>query len=136
MDQPSYIEPSFDLRSLHKLLMNDGVSTKEKIAGLLGLHIKFWHASHSDMHRMLYRAGLGKEVLDLLKPALDRCPECRAMKATLTKPLVRIRSAEYFNERVQTDLFFLWAPSRCYIILIDECIRYCLAAPLERRTAQ
>ena len=51
----------------------------------------------------------------------------------MSKPIVKARLSEHFNQRVQTDLFFLW--ERTYIILIDECIRYAVVAHLENKTA-
>ncbi len=133
VDQPTYIEPSFDIRLLKKQLNDPNVSKKEKIAGLLGLHIKFWHASLSDMSRMLYRGGHGKDVLDLLPEVLKRCKECQERARTMSKPLIKASLATHFNDRVQTDLFFLW--DRCYVIMVDECIRYCIAARMENKTA-
>ena len=49
---------------------------------------------------------------------------------------MKAKFAERFNQRVQTDLFFLWDPPRTYIMLIDECIRYCVTAYLETKTAE
>ena len=107
VDQPTYIEPSFDIRELHRKLCSPFTTDKEKIAGLLGLHIRFWHASAQDMRRMLYRVGHCKAVVALVDKVVQSCPECAAYARKLTKPLIRMRLAEHFNLRVQTDLFFL-----------------------------
>ena len=136
LDQPTYIEPSFDLKALKKLLTDVNATEKSKIAGLLGLHLKFWHATVPDMQRMLYRGGFGKDVLELLPRVLQSCADCLEWASKLTRPVMKAKFAEHFNQRVQTDLFFLWDPPRTYIMLIDECIRYCVTAYLETKTAE
>ena len=49
----------------------------------------------------------------------------------MTKPLVKARMVEHFDYRVQTDLYFVW--DKTYIILIDECIRYCTATRINSK---
>ena len=41
--------------------------------------------------------------------------------------------SEHFNYRVQTDLFFIF--DKTFIILVDECIRWCLVEELSRKAA-
>ena len=48
-------------------------------------------------------------------------------------PLIKASVAEHFNHRVQTDLFFIF--EKTCVILIDECIRYCVVEILQRKTA-
>ena len=69
----------------------------------------------------------------MVEVVVRSCPECAAYARKLTKPLIRIRMAEHFNYRVQTDLFFLW--NLTFVILVDECIRYCICEELPDRTA-
>ena len=79
---PTYIEPSFDIKRLRKILEDPEVSEREKLAGLLGLHIKFWHASAADMHRMMQKTRHGKVVLDLIPEVIKLCEECVDRKRT------------------------------------------------------
>ena len=66
LDQPTYIEPSFDLRALRKELDDPEVPEARKLSGLLGLHIKIWHAPATELQKMLYRAGHGRDVIELI----------------------------------------------------------------------
>ena len=70
------------------MFLNPKSTEKEKIAGLLGLHVKFWHAPLAEMKRMMYRVGHGKDILALITKALLSCKECRDLAPTLHKPLV------------------------------------------------
>ena len=99
---------------------------------VMGLHVKFWHASDAELARLLYRAGHDKSVVDLARGTCRRCKECSAWQRPMTKPLVRAGLAEHFNDRVQTDLFFIF--DKTCIILVDECTRYCVIEPLLRKT--
>ena len=133
MDQRTYIEPSFDLKRLHQILCDPNSTEKQKIAAIMGIHVKFWHASEADLARMLYRAGHSKDVIALCPKVLESCKECHTWKKTLARPQVRATLATHFNHTVQTDLFFLW--DRTYIVLICECIRYAVTAFLPDKSA-
>ena len=102
------------------MLSNPNSTERERLAGLLGLHIKFWHAPEYELRRLLYRGGQGKDVIALLPKVIELCTECAAVQATMHKPLVKAAIAEHFNQRVQTDLLFIW--DKCFMILVDECL--------------
>ena len=57
IDPPSYVEPAFDLRRLREKLENPAVSEKQKRIMLMGLHVRFWHASDAELERLLFRGG-------------------------------------------------------------------------------
>eukprot|EP00959_Pyramimonas_sp_CCMP1952_P070811 1478649-Pyramimonas_sp.AAC.1 len=77
-----------------------------------------------ELKKMLYRAGYGKDVLDLVDNVIEGCRECATWKRKLTRPQVEAVLSEHFNYRVQTDLFFIF--DKTIIVLVDECIRWCL----------
>lgn len=132
VDQPTYIEPSFDIKGLQKMLADPNATRKEKLAGLLGLHNKFWDAPVVDLRRMLYRSGHGKDTLQMLPDMVKSCKDCNQWASSLSKPVVTLRLAEHFNWRVQTDLFFII--EKIYVVLFDDCIRYALAGRLQDKT--
>eukprot|EP00959_Pyramimonas_sp_CCMP1952_P282447 5903535-Pyramimonas_sp.AAC.1 len=86
-----------------------------------------------ELKEMLYRAGYGKGVLDLVDNVIEGCKECATWKRKLTRPQVKAALSEHFNYRVQTDLFFIF--EKTFIALVDECIRWCLVEELSRKTA-
>eukprot|EP00959_Pyramimonas_sp_CCMP1952_P429721 8999489-Pyramimonas_sp.AAC.1 len=86
-----------------------------------------------ELKKMLYRAGYGKDVLDLDDNVIECCKECAAWKRKLIRPQVKAMLAEHFNYRFQTDLFFIF--DKTFTVLVDECIRWCLVEELPRKTA-
>ena len=75
-DVPTYIEPSFNWRKMKKRLEDPKVSKEEKLAILLGLHYKFWHAPAPELERMLSAGGYSKETIKLIVTAVAGCKEC------------------------------------------------------------
>ena len=47
------------------------------------LHIRWWHAGAQAMQRLLDRAGVPKQVIDIIPSIVDTCKVCRAW----TRPL-------------------------------------------------
>ena len=60
------------------------------------------------------------------------CKECASVASTLHKPVVKASLAEHFNQRVQTDLLFLW--EKTFLLLVDECTRYCSVGEMRDKT--
>eukprot|EP00959_Pyramimonas_sp_CCMP1952_P342082 7166442-Pyramimonas_sp.AAC.1 len=52
----------------------------------------------------------------------------------MNKPQLKVMISLKFNERVQLDLFFLF--DKTWMMLIDECIRYRIAALLPTKSGQ
>ena len=89
-------------------LQSKETSEKEKMASLLGLHYKFWHAPVPELERMLAAGGYPAEVIKLTVKAVACCKECGDWKRTLTKSSIKTTIPRHFNDRVQTDLLFMW----------------------------
>ena len=122
-----YIEPSFNIRELKKKLLDAALTTKQRLKLLLGLHYKMRHLGAIELKRMLLKGGYGKENADLADQVIKNCSVCQQWKQTITKPVSGGGIlATFFNERLVTDLFSLWG--RTYVIYVDECIRYAVAA--------
>ena len=98
---------------------------------IMCIHQKFWHASGLDLNRMLRKAGYGASVLAMVAPTVRACNQCADWKRQMYKPQVKATFSEHFNQRVQTDLVFLLGNQ--FVILVDECTRYCVAEPLEKK---
>jgi hypothetical protein len=92
---------------------------QEKLAGLVGIHLKLGHSPATDMHHMLYRAGHGKDVLAFIPKVLESRRGYNSVNVSIFK---NTRLAEYFIWRVQTNMFFQW--ETVCAVLSDECIRY------------
>ena len=130
------VKPGFNLSNLLKKLKEaaDKKDRKECVRCLLGLHIRFWHASVPDMAILLKQGDCWIPFVAKILPIVPKaCRDCRDVLPPLTKPQVGISMAVHFNQRVQMDLFFQW--DECYILIIDEFSKYKIAEFLKDRTA-
>ena len=108
VDPPTYVEPAFDLKRLRERLEYPAVSEKDKRRMLMGVHVRFWHASDADLQRLLCRGGHSRAVIKLARGIARACRECSTWARTQSKPLLSMRRAEHFNHRLQHDLFFIF----------------------------
>ena len=99
---------------------------------IMGIHQKFWHASELDIKKVLRKSGYDVSVVRLVAPTVRACNQCADWKRQMPKPQVKASFSEHFNQRVQTDLFFLLGKQ--FVILVDKCTRYCVAEPLDNNT--
>eukprot|EP00959_Pyramimonas_sp_CCMP1952_P117467 2455538-Pyramimonas_sp.AAC.1 len=63
---------------------------------------------------------------------MQHCEVCRNRMRVMNRPLVKGTLATYFNQRVQSDLFFLF--EKVWLLCIDECVRFRLAGRLNSKT--
>ena len=115
------VKPSIDLKDLPKKLIS--ATTKEERQRLLrAVHERFWHASPSDMVRLLTAACLPKDIIVMGAEVAKDCTHCAKFAPKM--PTARIKStlATQFGESVQTDLFFLF--DEVFVLIIDEAIRW------------
>eukprot|EP00974_Lingulodinium_polyedra_P084778 8207333-Lingulodinium_polyedra.AAC.2 len=96
---PVYVEPSFNWRHMRQRLDNTDVSKEEKLAILLGLHFKFWHAGAAELQRMLKRGSYSEAAVALVPAAVAQCSERARWKRTRAKPLIKTTLALHFNDR-------------------------------------
>ena len=88
VEPPSFIEPSFDLRNVRKVLSDPEVGDAHKQKVLMGIHVKFWHASAADMKSMLWRANYDNTVLALVDYVVKACKECSDFARAMPKPMI------------------------------------------------
>ena len=55
----------------------------------------------------LERIGVSSAVLDMVKPACERCSICRQWTRPGAKPKLSTTLRTRFNEEMQADLFFI-----------------------------
>ena len=86
------------------------------------LHLRWWHAQSATMTRILRRAGVPKQVCDLIPEIVNTCTSCRAWSRPLPASVTSVELADSFNQQVECDLMFVYS----FIIfhLIDRCTRW------------
>ena len=86
------------------------------------------------MQNLLQRAGVRKEVLDLIPDIVDTCVACRAWHRPLPDAQASVSLSDTFNEEVECDLLFIYN----YIVfhLIDRCIRWHVARVVKGKHAR
>ena len=95
------------------------------------LHLRWWHASNTKMHKLLEQAGAPQLALDLIKSVVDTCRICRSWKRPTAKSMSHVSQAQQFNEKVQLDLLF--AGDEVILHLCDECTRFSVAELIKSR---
>ena len=86
------------------------------------LHLRWWHAQAATMTRILRRAGVPKQVCDLIPEIVSTCTSCRAWSRPLPASVASVELADSFNQQVECDLMFVFS----FIIfhMIDRCARW------------
>ena len=86
------------------------------------LHIRWFHASESAMLKLLKRAGIPNQILDLIPPIVQTCKVCRNWQQHGPANVTSINIADKFNEQVECDLMFF--KGYIFFHLIDRCVRW------------
>ena len=60
------------------------------------------------MTKLLAKAGVSKEVLDLVPEIKDTCVACRTWARPLPDAQATVELADKFNEQVECDLMFMY----------------------------
>ena len=126
------IRPSFKLRDAIPKLASGITSVAEKKKLIMGIHEKFWHATAKDLRNLLLKAGLGLSVLNLVAEVVRCCPVCRNFARPLNVPTLRAEMANFFNDILQVDIFFLW--DKAWLLIVDEATRYKVCGEIEDRS--
>ena len=99
------------------------IGTEAQITGgIRGLHLRWWHATRSQMEEILTLAGVPSKVVQLIPGIIDMCRECRAWaspKADIT-PAVDLVTAQ--NDIVEIGLMF-YKSVACmnFVDICDRC---------------
>ena len=73
------------------------------------LHLRWWHAQAATMTRILRRAGVPKQVCDLIPEIVSTCTSCRAWSKPLPASVTSVELADNFNQQVDCDLMFVYS---------------------------
>jgi len=128
--------PNFDLKYvLNKLSKsNEEVSVNEKLKLLVGIHVRFYHSNVRELARMLKAGGAHPQTLKLVPRVPKCCGSCKAHALPLSAPRLKASISTFFGANVVTDIFFI--RKRMYVIFVDECTRYKVAARLHSKDAE
>ena len=86
------------------------------------LHVRWRHASHHTMRRMLERCGVADHVLQMIPEVCQTCTVCREWAKPGPSNASNVEIADTFNRQVECDLIFIHK----FIIfhMIDRCTRW------------
>ena len=59
------------------------------------------------MTRLLERAGVPKEVLEIIPDIVDTCAACRTWGQPLPKSVASVTIPDRFNDQVECDIVFI-----------------------------
>ena len=122
---------SFDVNhSLRVLRTSEGATLRREIRKL---HLRWWHATRSQMERVLQAAGVPREAIDCIPDVIDTCKECRAWQKHRPEVKPSIELVTKQNEQVEADILFykdhmIWH-------MVDRADRWHAATPLPAKTA-
>eukprot|EP00969_Alexandrium_andersonii_P072840 3213935-Alexandrium_andersonii.AAC.1 len=105
LEDPDDAGPSLQLSGILRTL-TDG-ARDQKIKLLLRVHRNLYHKPATQPVPVFQRAGVPLRTLELRKPALDVCVDCRRWAKVGTKPSVSVQISKKFGEVVFADLVFL-----------------------------
>ena len=95
------------------------------------LHQRWWHASIAAMTRILERAGVPAQALNLIPSIVQTCGPCRRWAKPSPDSVASIEIAESFNKRVEADLGFFY--KSIVFHLIDSCTRWYQANEIDNK---
>ena len=84
------------------------------------------------MRSILKDVGLDEVRLNMIKPIVDTCRECRAWERPGTSTLPSVSMPSSFNQEVECDLFFY--KKHIVFHIIDRCIRYSNGTDIPNKT--
>ena len=70
------------------------------------LHLRWWHATRTQMERVLRAAGCPSSVTEKVADVVDTCRECRAWQAHGPQPTPSVELATKQDEEVEGDILF------------------------------
>ena len=131
---------SFNLRHALRLLFSRNEAVVRRT--LRKLHLRWFHASVTQMTRLLRQAGAPEAAIRLIAEVCDTCRICRTWARPAPSVRTAIRSSTRFNAAVQADLLFYadetGSEPQCHILLhmVDECIKWTVAVKVESKSAE
>ena len=104
------------------------------IRELRKLHLRWWHATPTNMHNILHAAGVTNSVLELIPNIVKTCRECAKWTSPGNDTVASITLPTAFNEHVECDLLFY----RQHIVLhcICRCTRWHAGKEISAKTTE
>ena len=123
---------SFDVGNTLRALRNNGPTVQRKL--IRKLHIRWWHASAQAMTRLLERAGVPKETLEIIPDIVDTCAACRTWSQPLPQSVASVNIPDRFNDQVECDIVFIH--SFAILHFVDRCTRWHAAVIVPDKTEE
>ena len=86
------------------------------------LHVRWWHAPATTMHKFLERVGVADRVLNLIPEVCQTCRVCREWAKPGPGNQCNINMPDTFNQQVEADLLFVY--KHIVFHLLDRCSRW------------
>ena len=97
-----------------------GSLSRQLRSTLAKLHVSLGHVSAEKMKRMLHLNGAKDHILQAVTDL--RCQVCQSVTAPKPCPRAAYDRPQRFNERVVTDVFFVWDASKILKLLVMKTI--------------
>ena len=123
---------NFDIGRVVRVLRTDRIGDIRLT--LRKLHVRWWHASHNSMKRMLERCGVADHVLQMLPEITQTCKICREWARPGPSNASNIEVADTFNAQVEGDLIFIH--KHIIFHMIDRCTRWHAAKLVTGKTEE
>jgi len=107
-----------------------GTDAQQRLV-LRKLHLRWWHASASAMHKLLERAGCPPGALDRIKTICDTCAACRSRARPQPDSVASLEIADKFNQQVEYDIVFIYKVEIFH--LVDRCTRWEMAMVVDTK---
>ena len=112
------------------------------------IHLRWYHATASQMTRLLEMIGCSESTLKLIPDVVATCRVCRTWTRRAPDVKLAVRLSIRFNQCVQVDLIFyecaatplgssssFRTPTQHIILhMVDECIRWSVAVEIPTKT--
>ena len=121
---------SFDVGNTLRALRINGPTVQRKL--IRKLHIRWWHASAQAMTRLLERAGVPKEALEIIPDIVDTCAACRTWSQPLPQSVASVNILDKFNDQVECDIVFIH--SHAILHFVGRCTRWHAAVIVPDKT--
>ncbi len=98
------------------------------------LHLRWWHATREQMRRLLWQAGLPKDILDMIPAIVDTCRVCRAWAKPQPDSQANVNLADGFNVQVEIDIMYYEDHLVCHMIC--RCTRWHASEEIKDRETE
>ena len=98
------------------------------------LHLRWWHATVTQMTNTLRLAGISQSTLDGIVDVVKTCRECRSWETPGTATQQTLTLPDHFNQYVEGDILF-WMKFMIFHF-VDRCTRWQAGSDVASKTEQ